>query len=48
MKKVAVITLYANTDVEDYKECTDEIIDVARGHEFSCDGTILVEVERMD
>lgn len=45
MKKVATITLWANTEVEDYKECAEEIIDVAKGHEFSCDGTIKVEVK---
>lgn len=44
MKKYLTIEVWVDDTIEDYKECVDEVIESAKGHEYCCDGTVDIKV----
>lgn len=44
MRKVLVLEIWADENMEDNRECVNEVIRTAMGHEYCCDGTVKIEV----
>lgn len=44
MKKVLVLEVWADENMEDNRECVNEVIGSAMGHEYCCDGTVKIEI----
>lgn len=44
MKRYVTVEIWVDDELEDCKQCADEVIDSIKGHEYCCDGTIKIKV----
>jgi len=44
LKKYLTLEVLVDEEMEDYKECVEEVLVSAMGHEYCCDGTVEVHI----
>lgn len=44
LKKYLTLEVLVDEEMEDYKECVEEVLISAMGHEYCCDGTIKINI----
>ena len=44
LKKYLTLEVLVDEKMDDYKECVEEVLVSAMGHEYCCDGTININI----
>lgn len=44
MKKYLTLEVWIDEEMDDYKECVEDVLGDAMGHEYCCDGTVRINI----
>ena len=44
LKKYLTLEVWIDEEMDDYKECVEDVLGDAMGHEYCCDGTVRINI----